>query len=198
MNKGVSGPARQDLLMKRWAIAGPFAVALGAAVIVLLFGCSQDAAWPPPLEGDTGDGWTGRSLKGVSTPVFEPHIDGWQHVKSAEGEAIGWGPDIVDGEALLPVNIFTIDQMPDVRINNLFVVKDYGRDYTLVALNRDEGHRLCMAYRGISAEGILIETTAIFPGTRARIGDRIFELKPDGWYLGDTLVHHVTAVPPNR
>jgi len=125
------------------------------------------------------------------------NMDGWQHVKSADGEALAWGPDIVDGTSVIPVNIFTVEQVPDVRINNYFVVEDYGNDYTLVRLEKGKGHRLCMI-TDISAEGIQLETTATFPGTRAQIGDNIYELKPEGWYLGDVLLHPVIAVPPKH
>lgn len=169
-----------------------------AIVAVFLAGCWLDATWPPPLPGDSSDAWKQRTAWDLPQQDLTSNIGDWQYVKSASGETLGWGPDIVDGKSVIPVNIFMVDVVPDVQVDNFFVVEDHGSDYTLVSLEKDKGHRLCMAYNGISAEGAQIQTTAMFPGTRAQIGDNVYELKRDGWYLGEELLHKVTAVSPSH
>ena len=172
---------------------------LGVMVMVtFVAGCLFDASWPPPLPDGRSDGWAKRTAQQLTEQDLTANIGGWQYVKSVDGETLGWGPDLVDGKNVIPVNIFTVERVPDVQVENFFVVEDYGSDYTLVSLEQAKEHRLCMAYNGISAQGVQIETTAMFPGTRAQVGDKVYELRRDGWYLGEEKLHSVTAVTPSH
>lgn len=169
-----------------------------AVVVTFVVGCFWDATWPPPLPGDSSGAWKQRTARDLPEQDLTSEIGDWQYVKSTSGETLGWGPDLVDGKNVIPVNIFMVERVPDVQVENFFVVEDYGSDYTLVALDKTKEHRLCMAYGGLSAEGVQIQTTAMFPGTRAQVGENVYELRRDGWYLGEELMHEVTAVPPTQ
>jgi hypothetical protein len=169
-----------------------------AVVVTFVAGCLFDASWPPPLPEGRSDGWNKRNAQQLTEQDLTANIGDWQYEKSVDGETLGWGPNLVDGKQVIPMNIFMVELVPDVQVDNFFVVEDYGSDYTLVALDKTKEHRLCLAYNGITAEGAQIQTTAMFPGTRAQVGENVYELRRDGWYLGEELMHSVTAVPPSR
>lgn len=171
---------------------------LGA--FLLCCGCGMKEGngrnWPPPLDDTRTGDWSARSRIDLPETERSAEFEGWGSATAGDGGGIYTsGPCLVEGEILVPENIFLIDVLPDLEAKNSFAVVDYGNDYTVIRLERDKGHRLCLGQRGVDEAGIHLESTAALPGACVTVAGQIYEHRPDGWYVEGELACPTQIAP---
>jgi hypothetical protein len=90
-----------------------------------------------------------------------------------------------NGKAKLSSNLFSPDKPMEGSIDNQFEVVYFDENQTLISADSTKNDKIIFIYLGI---GNLKETFS-YPGMHVRYQGKVYELRKDGWYLNNRIIH---------
>ncbi len=175
--------------MNRFASMGILALVFvaGAGGFAVWFVVRGEVTWPPGSCASMPTGKFevvfGNNSKGYSTGFICPTPDNMDC--NGHRQALGWGLLAVNGEIVVPEDIFAITSPSPGFTENSFEVIGYNSNRTIIRLVQSRGDELIVAQHG----GGSMSSTATTSGSKVRCGTEVYELKPEGWYLNGQLAH---------
>jgi hypothetical protein len=174
------------------ACAGPAEIEAPAAVEIEELAGIPGVWPPPPSEAFTSDSKVPVLGEGDAEPKFCGDTTIYNDNRltvAAEGEArVGYV--MCDGEFELPYNIFTITTAGDGYVNNAYQVVSFDDSHTRIKMVGSENHRLVYEVDPVARYAGLVDfiMTPTYEGTRVLYNDKIYEIRGDGFYVGDQQV----------
>ncbi len=165
----------------------PRVIVVFALIVFVLSACNrasdgqvqpQAKLWPPPAVCDDSAPPSAPEAKarfGSTTGVLCRTPD-----MNCYGVGVVWGPRAVEGEMLLPGDVFSISQATPGYTKNQYEVVRHEPSRTRARLIESRGDEILMAGDA---------STATTSGTRVRCGIAVYEIRPDGWYVEGKIVH---------
>jgi len=153
-------------------------------VACMVFGCDGlSQQWPPPLPANPAPDFT---------PTSRVEFNEWVHVyaDSAKSEPISMAYVIRDVKYELPFNLFAIDRPDDRYVESQFEVVYFDESRTLIQAVSDQDDGVALV-RGDNVFSVTYGFT--FPGAKVRYGEKVYELRRDGWYLDKRRLHSFTT-----
>jgi len=156
------------------------------AYCLLLGGCKKQADWPPQrLSAPPADfvPSTRADIKGVLS-IFKD---------ASKTELIGNAIVMRDARWAMGFNLFGIDKAGDGYVESQCEVVYYDDHETLVRADPQHNDSLALVEDDSSGANTWACT---YPGAHVRYAGKMYELRHDGWYLDNRLVHAFVGATP--
>ena len=132
--------------------------------IGILTACTQDV-WPPPKVNMPAD------FKPDAQVKFNKSVNMKNHMALV----------LDDCKIRLPFNLFAIKKpITEEPSENQFEVLYYDDKQTFIKADSAKQDKILLVFYGMGSFG----ETYTYIGTRVRYQGKIYEIKPDGWYVG--------------
>ncbi|PQA88198.1 hypothetical protein CW354_07785 [Marinicaulis flavus] len=130
--------------------------------------------------------------------MFKSESDGWVEVYADSskqpdeyGQHAGSAMTVKGQDFEIDGNIFLFPVRQDKFLDTEFIVVAYNDEKTSIRVRPDTDDRFAFLEVMTEIDGRrerALDFSSMMPGARAHVGDAIYELHKDGWYLGETKI----------